>query len=415
MNAWHWLLVIRAQRAIVLVTMLGVLAGAVAMLSTQSKTYLARARVVIDLSVDPVTGARIDPRMFSSVVWTQVNLIKDPAVLIEAAKRLQYLPAEDPNPRDAAAAKLRNQMIRVIDRTVFVDADPDSNSNLMDIVGYGSSPDEAAKIASTVRDAYIDLSVRMHREDAERALVVMRSQLDHLLQERMEAAAERTAFEKRYNVVLADDGADEFNDLLRKVARMDDRSLARMNQSRAGAQPQGQSVQLARIDAQIAMAQTVYGPNNPVVQSLVQQRNALQQQPANTQPSLAMPVATSTSVMTMQVEKLLAQRGVLSEGRMLVLREFSLDDVIHGLATRMVTTAQQVNSATGSVSKSGAAVVFPDPVGPKVGLVLAVATVLGLVLGCQVALIYEFLNRRVRGPGDLAQCEAATLVAIGSR
>lgn len=401
-----WLRIVWAQRAIVFVTMLGVLTGALLLGLTLPYTYSAKARVSIDMAFDPTIGEKIDARMFPAVVWTQYNLVKDPTVMINAAKLLGYLPQQDPDPRDREAIAARNTVIRLLDRTVFVANAPDSN--ILDITTYAGTRSDARRMAEAFRVAYIDLAVDLQRKSSIGALKVMRERLTKLLADRTAASSARAAFERQHGVVLAEDGSDDFGDQIKQIAETNEDLIAKFSQRRVVVQSNAAAI--ARLDGAIAMAQSRFGPNNPQVQSLVAQRSAMAASGAsvgNAAPAaVALPGQSVARQMSAQVERLLASRGVLAEGRLLVLQEYSLDDIIRGLAGRTVMIAQKARTPSGGVRAVGKATEEIKPVSPNLPLIIGIALVLGLILGCQMALIVEFLNRRVRAPGDLTACGA---------
>jgi hypothetical protein len=411
MIAGSWLRIIWARRAIVVVTLLGVMAGALLLGMSLPKTYAAKARVTIDMAFDPTIGEKIDARMFPAVVWTQSNLVKDPTVMINAAKILGYLPQQDPDPRDKNGIAARNTVIRLLDRSVYVDLIPDSN--ILDITAFAGSTADAQKMADALRVAYINLAIDLQRKSSIGALKVMRERLSTLMADRTTASAERAAFERKHSVVLAEDGSDDFGDQIKTIAATNEDLLERQGQ-RKGALTQGNPAATARLDAAIALAQTQYGPNNPQVQALIAQRAAVGAATISVPASTPLPSRTVSSLMSARVEQVLANRGVLAEGRMLVIREYSLDDIIRGLAGRIVTTAQKARSPSGGVRAVGKATEVIDAVTPNLPLIIIVALVLGLLIGCQIAMIVEFLNRRIRAPEDLAECGPTILGVVGT-
>ena len=409
MNVARWLRIIWAQRLVVLVTIAGALTGALLLGLSLPKTYSAKARVTIDMSFDPTIGEKIDARMFPAVVWTQANLVKDPTVIINAAKILGYLPKEEPDPRDRDAIAARNTVIRLLDRSVVVEIVRESN--ILELTTFAGSRNDARLMADAFRKAYIELAVDLQRKSSVGALKVMQERLSTLLAERTTASSQRAAFEKRHGVVLAEDGSDDFGNQIKNIAASNEELLGKFDSRRAVAQ-QSSMAALARIDAAIAMAQTRLGPNNPQLQALVAQRSALRAGTVSAPPKFAVPAQSVARQLGAQVERVLASRGVLAEGRLLVLREYSLDEIIRGLASRTVTTAQKARTPSGGVRAVGEATEVIHPVSPNLPLIIGVALALGLVIGCQLAIIVELLNLRVRALDDLAGCGPQILGAI---
>ncbi|WP_292960641.1 chain length determinant protein [Novosphingobium sp. UBA1939] len=400
MSLTQWLRILWARRLLVLLTLAGVLAGAAVIAWQRPYVYAGKTRIVIDLSKDPITGAVVAPRSFEMVIATQTALIQDPSVIERAARILGYLPANKPNPSDYAALTAERRLVTNLGNGLFVTNVPDSN--LIDILAYTNSPEESKRFSEAVRQAYIELSVRQQRASAIGALSVMQDQMRRFLAQRTEASQRRAAFERRYNVVLHENGGNFDEDGLNQIANASDDQLRQMAKAGAASSAAARNaVVLSRIDAALATAQATLGPNHPQVQALVQQRAAaaaVAQAPIRAQ-NASMSVDT---LMSHKVEQLLADRGILAEGRMLVNQEYIYDSLMRGLAARIVTTAQQANVSNGGVTPVGAPTAEFKPTAPNFTLIGVLAAVIGLILGVQIAIIVELLNRRVRGIEDLA-------------
>ncbi|MFC3441147.1 GumC family protein [Sphingobium rhizovicinum] len=399
MSVQQWLRILWARRLIILLTLAGVLAGALIGGSRLSKTYVGKARIMVELATDPITGAKIEPRAFEAVVATQSALIQDLSVIGRAAELMNYVPTGPA--KSEAELRARQGVARGLSRAIVVTNVP--NSNLIDIDAYWGSYDEARKLAEAVRQAYIEMSIRQQRGSAIRALTIMQQQMKLFLRQRTIASERRTAFERKHGVVLRDDGEDNNNDTMTQIANASADELRKVGRSQTAAAGVARNMQaLSRIDAALGAAQASLGPNHPQVQALMAQRAALA---ANVQAPVRSANSTVSvqSMMSHQVEQMLANRGVLAEGRMLVTDEFAFDNIIRGLAARIVTTAQQANVVNSGVTPVGAPGGPIIPVAPNFIVVGIVAALVGLILGIQVAIIVELLNRKVRGIEDLAR------------
>lgn len=397
--AFHqWFRILRARWLIILLTAVGVSTGALAVASRLPKVYSGKARIMVELATDPITGAKIEPRAFESVVATQTALIQDPSVVIRAAQIMGYL-----NPGAAttvAETRARERLAQSLGKAIFVTNVPDSN--LIDIAAFTNSRESAQKLAEAMRAAYVELSIQQQRSSAIGALQIMQDQMKLFLKLRSDASQRRTAFERQHDVILHEDGGSEDADHVAQIANADQNALAKLagRQSTSNAVARN-AVGLARIDAALATARATLGPNHPQVHALEAQRSAAA---VNVQAPIRMANSTVTvdSLMSHQVERMLADRGVLAEGRMLVTQEFAYDNLLRGLASRIVTTAQQANVVNSGVVPVGAPNSSPKPVAPNFIVIGIVAVVIGLILGAELAIIVELLNRRVRGVEDLA-------------
>ncbi|QGP78196.1 chain length determinant protein [Sphingobium sp. CAP-1] len=408
MSIQQWLLILWARRLVILLTLAGVAAGGIVAGSRLPKTYVGKARIMIELATDPITGGKIEPRAFEGAVATQTALIQDLSVISRAAQFAGYAPMTEA--RTEAELRARESAARALGRGVVATNVP--NSNLIDIAGYSGSYQEARKLAEAVRRAYIELSIQQQRSSAIRALVIMQQQMRIFLQQRTVASERRTAFERLHDVVLRDDGEDSDTETMAKIAKANTDDLQKMARRKAAAVDQsGNILALSRIDAALSAAQASLGPNHPQVQALMARRAVLA---ANVQaPAVAQNAAISVqSMMSQKVEQMLANRGVLAEGRMLLTEEYASDNLIRALAARIVTTAQQANVVNSGVTAVGAPNGPVEPIAPNFPVICIVSAILGLILGVQIAIVVELLNRRVRGIEDLARMGIPILSAL---
>lgn len=405
MSIQQWLKILWARRLILLLTLAGVVAGALAGASQLSRTYMGKARIMVELATDPITGAKIEPRAFESIVATQSALIQDLSVIARAAQFMHYLPPEAP--KSDAELRAQQRLARALAPGIVVTNVP--NSNLIDVAAYGGSYQEARKLAEAVRRAYIEMSIRQQRGSAIRALSIMQDQMRTFLRQRTIASERRTVFERQHGVVLSDDGQDSNAETMTQIANANTGELQKMaRRQTAAAGVSRNMLALSRLDAALSAAQASLGPNHPQVQALIAQRAALA---ANVQAPVQAQNATLTveSMMSHKVEQILADRGVLAQGRMLLTDEFAYDTLMRGLAARIVTTAQQANVVNSGVTAVGAPSGPVRPVSPNFIVIGVAAAMVGLILGIQLAIIVELLNRRVRSVDDLAQFGVPTL------
>jgi uncharacterized protein involved in exopolysaccharide biosynthesis len=112
-----------------------------------------------------------------------------------------------------------------------------------------------------------------------------------------------------------------------------------------------------------------------------------------------------------QREKVLSQRGKLAEAKQLqndvaVLRAQLNDTQIKGAKEE-----QEAQSVDAGLTLLGSATPPDEAIFPKTIPVMLAAVVLGAGLGVLLALLFELLNRRVRGPEDI-MIEGVPLVGV---
>lgn len=403
--------IIWSRRWLLIATTLTCLLGAVLIVRLVPPRYEAQSRVMLDvIKPDPVTGQVLASGSARAYVKTQIELIKDyriagkvvdelgwtnsPALSISYAQR---------NPSDTRDFR-RWLAQRVIDNTdaALIDA-----SNILEIRFYSSSPGAAAKVADTVRKAYVDQAVALKREDALGNSQWFSGQAEILRTKLSEAEKRKASFERENGIILQDNNIDT------DTARLSALALATPTQTTTtvggDTSVSGPSVspQLAAADAAIENARRELGPNNPQLQAMLEQRAAIVASAAaparsRTSPARVVPVGPSIgSMFSAQQAKVLAQRGKVSEAQRLATDVAVLREQYQKTSARALELAQQGEATESGLTLLGNATAPQSPAFPKWPLVIVGSMSLGLVLGLLVGLTAELFARRVRGLEDL--------------
>ena len=159
-----------ARRWIILATTLVCFVAAVLVARSFPPRYQASSRVMLNMfKPDPVTGEVISSGFARAYVKTQGELIRDYRIAGKVVDDLGW--TNDPNllaaynRRDPSDQRDFRRWLaqRVMDGTdsSLVDA-----SNILEIQFVSNSPEQAARIADTVRQAYVDQALTFRREDA---------------------------------------------------------------------------------------------------------------------------------------------------------------------------------------------------------------------------------------------------------
>lgn len=389
-----------ARRIILLVTVLSCVVAAVLIGSILPARYKADSRVMLDIvKPDPITGEMISSNFARVYVGTQIELIKDYRIAGRVADMLGWtsspeMAAEYANRSSDDTRDFRRWVAqRVIDDT---DARLIEGSNILEISYTGRTPEIAAKVADTLRRAYVDQAVAFKRDDAVTNAEFFRKQIDQLRQQLREAEKRKTDFERANGVVL--DASNNDQESLRLAALAGSAPVAP-----APAVPQINPVaaQLAQADAAIASAEKVLGPNNPDLLNMKRQRAAIA---ASARSTVVAPAATGPSLQALygaQQAKVLAQRGKVDEARQLATDVTVLRDQYQKAATRVAELQQQSETGDSGFTLLGNAVAPQNPDFPKWPLLIFGSFGLGAALGILVSLAIELFGRKVRGVEDL--------------
>lgn len=403
-----------ARRAIVLTAVLGCLIGALIVIKLVPPRYEATSRVMMDIvKPDPVTGEVIASQFARAYVKTQIELIRDYRIAGKVTDALGWT-----NSPAMAAAYARRPPSdnrdfrrwlaqRIIDGTT---ANLIEGSNILEIHYSSSSPATAAKVADAIRQAYVDQMLAFKRQDAAQNAQWFRQQAERIRNELTAAQKRKSDFERANGVVLQDDNSDTETARLKALATAPPPQAVSAPAPVTVGAPSGKSAQLAQADAAIAAASKVLGPNNPELQNLKRQRDALAASAAASGPVVRRGAAVSTgpsigALYSQQEAKVLAQRGKVAEAQQLAADVAVLRDQYNKSAAKAGELEQVGETTETGLTLLGSAVAPQSPAFPNKPLLVFGSIALGAALGIVLSLFVELLRRRVRGPEDIASSE----------
>ena len=364
--------------------------------------YEAHARVMLNVvKPDPVTGEIIASQFARAYVKTQTELIRDYRIAGRVVDILGWSSSPElaeryANRRSDDLRDFRRWMAQiVIDNT---NAKLIEGSNILDISYTAPSPQGASAVAEAIRRAYIEQAIAFRREDAGSDAEWFRNQASKLKEQLTAAEQRKNEFERANGIVLDADNVDQDARRLSALAQMPTQPGA---PAIAVAPSNPAAGQIAQLDAAISTAERTLGPNNPQLQDMRRQRDALASsavspviQTGPTGPSIG-------AQYNAQLQKVLAQRGKADEARRLSVEVAVLRDQYQKASTRMAELEQQSQSIESGLSLLGASTAPDKPSFPNWPLIIFGSLGLGLLLGILAALLAELLARRVRSAADL--------------
>ncbi|KQT34687.1 hypothetical protein ASG29_00530 [Sphingomonas sp. Leaf412] len=405
-----------ARRWIILATTLSCFVAAVLVARSFPPRYQASSRVMLNMfKPDPVTGEAISSGFSRAYVKTQGELIRDYRIsgrvvddlgwMADPALQAAYARRDPSDTRDFR----RWLAQRVSDNTStgLVDA-----SNILEIQFVSNSPEQSARIADTVRQAYVDQALSFKRDDAANNADWFRKQASRIRAELTAAEARKTAFERSNGIVLAENDTDTDSTRLNALASSSPAPAA----AQIAAAQATVSPQLEQANAAIANAEKVLGPNNPELLAMKRQRQAILSTVASAQrsaPAVAAAGPSITNLYSAQQAKVLAQRGKVAEAQQLSADVRVLRDQYAKTSARAAELQQQGQSDETGLELLGSAVVPTSAEFPKWPLVIFGSLGLGFALGLLASLVVELLGRRVRSSEDLGFRDVPLLGVMG--
>lgn len=412
-----------ARRIIVLAALLSCVIAATVTAELLPERYTGRARVMLDVvKPDPVTGQVLGNQFLRAYTRTQIELIKDYQVAEPVVDRLGW--ASNPaivqsyqNAAESQSEDIRHWLAREIIRNT--DAGIIETSNIMEITFSSSNPDTARRIATLLRDTYVDVSLQLRREAAGKTADWYQQQRQDAQRLVESAESERARYAKEHNIVLNSQNMDL------ESARLDALSAQSASAVGLGASAQLRlptvagpaQMQLATIDQQIAQAGQTLGPNHPTFQALVRQRAVLQQAAASERSGGGggmvgpNPSATINSAYEAQKAKVIARSPEIDRIQQMTRDIEQKRQELGKIEDRAGELRLSANVSETGLTPMGTATAGEKPDFPNKPLIVAAATGFGLILGICLALLVEMLGRRIRTTSDLEVSAGAPVLA----
>jgi uncharacterized protein involved in exopolysaccharide biosynthesis len=424
MSIIQFLRILWAHRYFVALTTAATALGALIAVILIPPAYEAKTRVMLNtLKPDPVTGTVLQTGNTRTYVATQLALIKDIGVAGTAVDSLGWL--NNPEVMESFGATkskdvdLRRAMAqRIIART---NTDMVPGTNILEIAFRAPTPDDARMMANALREAYVDSTLSVRRQDAARSADWFTQQGEKERDLFAKADAAKTDYERQNGIVMQDNQTDV------ETARL--RALA--GQSAGGAlvtpsaplQASNSTIQLASLDAQISQASKTYGPNHPAMVQLRAQRNTLAQVVArdeaasrDTAAAAARAMSASStalqSALETQTAKVIANRSKIQKLTDLQAEVNLHRDRMEKAFARAADLRQEAAIADSGIATLSEAITPTSPAFPNKPLIFGGSIGMGFVGGLLLSLIYELIRRRVRGSEDLEHVVAPPLLAV---
>lgn len=407
-----------ARRSVIVLATVACLLGAALVGKLIPARFKADSRVMLDIvKPDPVTGEVIASGFARAYVKTQIELITDERIAAPVAEKLGWTAS----PQLAAQYQARDSQDtrdfrrwlsdRVIQGT---SAGLIEGSNILEISYTTSSPLIAAKVADTIRQTYIDQAISFRREDAMNNADWFHKQADRVREQLSAAQKRKSDFERANGIVLGADNVDEESKRLAALGSAQQVGAAAAPGAPIVTPANPEAGRLAQADAAITAASRTLGPNNPQLQDLRRQRDAIASAAAASRPTVIRAPSASSgpsigALYGAQVSKVLAQRGKVDEARQLATDVTVLSEQYAKTSARAADLQQQAQSTESGLTALGTATAPQSPSFPNWPLLIFGSLGLGLALGILTALLVELLGRRVRGGEDLRMAEVPLL------
>ncbi|MRW86264.1 chain length determinant protein EpsF [Pseudoduganella sp. FT26W] len=433
MNFSQILLVLRARKKIILLTLLFTVAVTIIVSLVLPKTYKATSSVILNYKgVDPLTGISMPGQLLPGYVATQIDIIssKNVALRVVDALKLAQSPAiiEQFNDAQDGQGSLRDWLADLLLKKLEIV--PARESSVVEISFQGADPQFVAAVANAFADEYQRASIQLKVDPMKKATSYFDSQ-SKVLRDTVEAAQSRLSkYQQEHGIVSVDNRLDvesnRLNDLSAQLVAaqgqlMEANSRQRMAAGESGESPdvagnpliQNMKVALSAAESKFADIAQRLDKNHPQYQSAKAEVDQLRAD-LKAQTRVTSNTVGNNAQILMQREA--AIRTALQEQKNKVLELNRTRDELNVLQ-KDVENAQRAFDATsmrlsqtrieGQSEQSDVAMLNPavapiKPYGPKILLNTALAIVLGTMLGLGLGFLLEFFDRRVRSQADLS-------------
>ncbi|MBY0241096.1 MAG: chain length determinant protein EpsF [Burkholderiaceae bacterium] len=442
MNFSQFLLILRARRKIVLLTLLATVLVTVVVSALLPKTYKATSTVLLNYKgVDPVTGMAAPGQLMPGYVATQIDIITSKNVALRVVDQLKLEHNTDviAQFRQATDGKgtVRDWLAELLLKKL--DAVPSRESSVVEISFKGAEPQFVAAVANAFADEYQKLTVQLKVEPMKKAASYFSDQTKQQ-RDALEAAQSRLSkYQQEYGIVSLDGRLDvesnRLNDLsaqlvLAQAQQMEAASRQRMASGQAGEAPdvanspliQTLRASVSAADSKVAEIGQRLGHNHPQYLAARAEANQLRANLTTQIQSTANSVGNNAQVLAQREGAL---RASLAEQKARVLALNRTRDELNVLQKDMESAQRAFDATTqrlsqtrmeGQAEQSEVAILNPavapiEPATPRMLLNTVLACMLGGVLGMGFGLVVELMDRRVRSTSDLTH--VADIAVLG--
>ena len=433
MNFTHLFLALRARYKIVLLILAVTVAAALAITAMMPKVYKASTSLVLNTKgVDPITGVTLPVQLMTGYVATQADIIRSKSVALKAVEnlRLAESPAVQEQFREARGGQgsIKEWLAGLL--LAKVDVEPSRDSSVLTINFRGNDPQFVAAVANAFAQGYLDFTVQLKTDPALQASGFINTQIK-LLREQYELAQSRLSkYQKENNIYSADNRVDvetaRLNELSSQLVQvqgqlMEAESRSRQATGNAGASPdvlnngliQSLKSQLATAEARFADTSQRLASNHPQYISAKSEVDKLRSNLDEQIRIASTGVASSSNIYRQRENEL---RSALSAQKARVLELNGARDEFVVLSNEVDNARRSYESAMqrynqtnleGQARQSDIAVLSTaevpgSPTSPRLIVNLALAIVVGAILGAGVVLVLELLDQRVRSAAHMA-------------
>jgi len=433
MDFAQFFLILRARQRVLWITLFTVVALTVAVSLLLPKTYKATSSVLLNFKgVDPVTGLTLPGQLLPGYMATQIDIItsKNVALRVVDALKLAQSPAVVQQFNDATGGRgtVRDWLADLLLRKLEIV--PSKESSVVEISFKGADPQFVAAVANAFADEYQKISIQLKVEPMKKASEYFSAQTKQLRDDLEAAQSRLSKYQQEHGIVSVDNRVDvesaRLADLstqlvLAQGLSIEANSRQKMAKSGDAESPdvanssliQSLKVNLGLAESKFADISQRLAPNHPQYISakaeveklradLRAQTTLTSNSVSNSAQIFSQREAAIRAAMGAQKSKVLELNRTRDEMNVLLKDVESAQHAFDAVSQRFAQTRIEGSAEQSDISVLNPATPPNEASNPKVVLNTLLAIFFGTLLGLGLALLSEFLNRRVRSERDLA-------------
>ncbi len=443
MNFLQFLLILKARFKIILVTFLTIVLVSLIVTLSLPKSFQATTSLLLNYKgMDPVTGVVLPAQLVPGYMATQVDIIQSRNIALKVVDKLGL--AESPHAQKHfqkatdGHGDIKNWLADMLLKKLTVT--PSKESSVMEISYTAVDPDFAAEVVNAFAENYLETSVQLKVEPAQKAAGYFGQQIK-TLRDNLELAQSRLSkYQQENGITNPEQNFDVENMRLNELstqlsiaqsAAIEAQSRKASAQNNAMDSPdvalspviQNLKVDAARAETKLAEMSGRLGTNHPQYKAAAGELSKLKSQINQEVQSASNSVTGSANIqqqreaqlraqVDMQKQKVLSLNRLRDEMGVLEKDVETAQKAMDAVTQRFSQTSIEAQSNQSDISILNPAIAPLLPSSPRVLASILMSILLGAVLGIGFGLLAELMDRRVRSRDDIAELLGVPVFAI---
>ena len=400
--------------------------------------YTATSAIVVDVRPDPVAG--VTGVLSSSFMATQVDIISSERVAQRVVGMLKLAENQELRQQWQTSTEGRGSFESWLGDLLqkYLEVLPSKQSNVLTVSYTAEDAAFSAALTNAFVQAYLDISLELRVNPARQFSGFFDARAKQFRDSLEKAQTKLSEFQQEKGIIASDERIDienaRLNELSSQLVAMQAvsaESSSRQAQARLSGDQMAEvlsnglisslKADAARQDARLQELNARLGEAHPQVQelkaSIAETRARIDTEirrvtggvGINSSINLSREAQIRASLDT-QRSKVLKLKETRDEASVLMRDVDNAQRAYDAVLARLTQSSLESEATMTNLSVLSPAVEPPFPSFPRIGLIIGVAVVMGLLLGTCVAVVREWLDRRVRTLDDVALFEGAPLL-----